>query len=90
MFVTLLIISHTLQIGVYCIGGEGQNRVQDEWVLSGSEGMDGVSAVVCVQWRSTAALCSSSVAGCPGGLKAVWKPGGGEWYWLGLAVGGGM
>lgn len=30
-----------------------------------------VSAVVCVQWRSTAALCSSSVVGCPGGLKAV-------------------
>lgn len=37
-----------------------------------------MSAVVCVQWRSTAALCSSSVAGCPGGLKAVWNPGGGE------------
>lgn len=49
-----------------------------------------MSSVVCVQWRSTAALCSSSVAGCPGGLKAVWKPGGGEWNWLaGLAVGGG-
>lgn len=49
-----------------------------------------VSAVVCVQWRSTAALCSSSVGGCPGGLKAVWKPGGGEWNWLaGFPVGGG-
>lgn len=23
MFVTLLIIFHTLQIGVYCVGGEG-------------------------------------------------------------------
>lgn len=42
-------------------------------------GNEWVSSVVSVQWRSTAALCSSSVAGCPGGLKAVWKPGGGEW-----------
>lgn len=32
MFVTLLIF-HTLQIGVYCIGrGGGGGRVQDEWV----------------------------------------------------------
>lgn len=30
MFVTLLIF-HTLQIGVYCIG-RGRERVQDEWV----------------------------------------------------------
>lgn len=88
MFVILLIIFHTLQTGVYCIGGEGGKGG------TGSVGMKQylengqVSAVVCVQWRSTAALCSSSVVGCPGGLKAVWKPGGGEWNWLaGLAVG---
>lgn len=88
MFVTLLIIFHTLQIGVYCIGGGGAGyRMTGHKVVVG----DGwVSAVFCVQWRSTAALCSSSVVGCPGGLKAVWKPGGGEWNWLaGLAVGGG-
>lgn len=30
MFVTLLIIFHTLQIGVYCVGGGGAG-VQDEW-----------------------------------------------------------
>lgn len=67
--------------------GEGQGE------RSGYEmavGMDGCLLRVCVQWRSTAALCSSSVEGCPGGLKAVWKPGGGEWNWVaGLAVGGG-
>lgn len=52
--------------------------------------MDGCLLWGCVQWRSTTALCSSSVVGCPGGLKAVWKPGGGEWNWLaGLAVGEG-
>lgn len=89
MFVTLLIIFQTLQIGVYCIGGGGEGR--GGYRMSGYKVGNGwVSAVVCVQWRSTAALCSSSVAGCPGGLKAVWKPGGGEWNWLaGLAVGGG-
>lgn len=61
--------------------GRGVEGGGDEWA----------SAVVSVfQWRSTAALCSSSVEGCPGGLKAVEKPGGGEWNWLaGLAVGGG-
>lgn len=88
MFVTLLIF-HTLQIGVYCVGGGGAGyRMIGYKVVVGGNGW--VPAVVCVQWRSTAALCSSSVAGCPVGLKAVWKPGGGEWNWLaGLAVGGG-
>lgn len=62
--------------------------LQNRWVDRGGGGNGWVSAAVCAQWRSTAALCSSSVTGCPGGLKAVWKPGGGEWYWLtGLAVG---
>lgn len=65
------------------------NKVIVGWVGSGGW-VGGCLPWVCVQWRSTAALCSSSVAGCPGGLKAVWKPGGGEWNWLaGLAVGGG-
>lgn len=76
MFVTLLIF-HTLQIGVYYIWrGGGGYRMNGYKVVVGQ---CMVSAVVCVQWRSTAALCSSSVEGCPGGLKAVWKPGGGEW-----------
>lgn len=86
MFVTLLIIFILCRL-VYCVGGRG-DRMSGYKVVVGV--WRGVSAVVCVQWRSTAALCSSSVAGCPGGLKAVWKPGGGEWNWLaGLAVGGG-
>lgn len=86
MSVTLLIILYSAD---WCVLRRGE---ESGYKMSGYKvvlGIECVSAVVCVQWRSTAALCSSSVAGCPGGLKAVWKPGGGEWNWLGVAVGGG-
>lgn len=34
---------------------------------------------LCVCVDMIASLCSRSVWVCVGGLKAVWKPGGGEW-----------